>query len=217
MNSPKFFKGATELRGNGGGRAPRKFLVIFDRSFGVSLSCVASASVLFQLRKKGEGGELLKKFLEKVPPRDASLKYIDLAIGMAQPTGQVQVQSWKPWPPRPMSPRYDWKIALIIPGGGFVEAHDKFAFEAPETVYELRFEINMPANLGSAWKVFGEKTLYFVYGNPKKYGRLNLRTDGDSLYVLINYVFNPSGLRNVEEKTSTVTTNTPQSLNLHVG
>jgi len=178
---------------------------------------VESASVLFQLRKKGEGGELLKKFLEMVPPRDASLKYIDLAIGMAQPTGQLQVQSWKPWPPRPMSPRYDWKIALIIPGGGFVEAHEEFGFEAPATVYELRFEINMPANLGSAWKVFGEKTLYFVYGNPKKYGRLNLRTDGDSLYVLINYVFNPSGLRNVEEKTSTVTTNTPQSLNLHVG
>ena len=101
-----------------------------------------------------------------------------------------------------MSPHYDWKVTLAIPDGGFVEAHEEFAFEAPETVYEPTFEINMPASLGDVWKVSAEKTLYFTYGNPKKYGRLNLRTDGNSRYVFIDYVLNPSGSRNLEEATA---------------
>ena len=158
--------------------------------------------VVFQLRKKGQGAELLKKSVEVVLPGDGSSKPIELTTGKAQPTGQLQIQSWKPWPPRPMSPHYDWKVTLTIPDGGFVEAHEEFAFEAPETVYDPAFEINMPASLGDAWKVSAEKMLYFTYGNPKKYGRLNLRTDGNSRYVFIDYVLNPSGSRNLEEATA---------------
>jgi hypothetical protein len=40
------------------------------------------------------------------------------------------------------------------------------------------------------------------YGNPKKYGRLTLRTDGASRYIFIDYFLNPSGSRNLEPKTA---------------
>ena len=165
--------------------------------------------VLFQLRKEGEGAELVKKSVEVFLPDNGSSKGINLAAGKVQATGDITFQSFKPWPARPMSPHYDWKVSLSIPDGGFVEAHEEFPFEAPETVYEPTFEINMPASLGDAWKVSVEKTLYFTYGNPKKYGRLNLRTNGASRYVFIDYFVNPSGSRNLEEKAGAQTAKNP--------
>ena len=49
------------------------------------------------------------------------------------------------------------------------------------------------------------RPLRIEYGNPKKYGRLNLRTDGNSRYVFIDYVLNPSGSRNLEEASTAAT------------
>ena len=78
-------------------------------------------------------------------------------------------------------------------------APTEFAFEAPEAVYSQPFEVNMPASAGDSWSVSAEKTLYFAFGEPKRYGRLHFRTDGASRYVFIDYVFNPSGAKNLEE------------------
>jgi hypothetical protein len=155
--------------------------------------------ILFHLRKKGEGATLVKKSIKVVLPGEGSSAKVDLTTGKVSSGGQLQVQAWKPWPPRPMSPHYDWKVTLTIQSGGFVEAHEEFAFEAPETVYNESFEVNMPATAGDAWRVSAEKTLYFVYGEPKKYGRLNFHTDGNSRYVFLDYVLNPSGSRNLED------------------
>src|SRR5205823_2698050 len=97
----------------------------------------------------------------------------------------------------------DWKVALTINGGGgFVEAPQEFAFEAPEAAYNPLFTIDMSASRGNHWNVSAEKTLYFRFGEPQKYGRLNFRTDGNSRYVFIDYVLNPSGSRNLEEASS---------------
>jgi hypothetical protein len=155
--------------------------------------------VLFHLRKRGTGQPLIAKSIEVILPGDGSSTKVNLATGKVSSGGQLQVQAWKPWPPRPMSPHYDWKVVFSIPNGGFVEAHEEFAFEAPETVYNEPFEVNMPASAGDAWRVSAEKTLYFAFGEPKKYGRLNFRTDGNSRYVFLEYVLNPSGSRNLEE------------------
>jgi hypothetical protein len=57
----------------------------------------------------------------------------------------------------------------------------------------------MPASAGDSWSVSAEKTLYFAFGEAKKYGRLHFRTDGASRYIFIDYVFNPSGSKNLEE------------------
>lgn len=155
--------------------------------------------VLFPLRKKGEGAQLVKKTVEVALPGDGKGTNIDLISGKISPNGELQIQAWKPWPPRPLSPHYDWKVLFTISDGGFIEAPTEFAFEAPETVYSQPFEANMPASARDAWRVSAEKTLYFAFGQPRKYGRLHFRTDGASRYVFIDYVLNPSGSRNLED------------------
>jgi hypothetical protein len=158
-----------------------------------------TSPVLFHLRKKGAGVQLIKKSVEVMLPSDGSGASIDLATGKLSQGGQMEIQAWKPWPPRPLSPHYDWKVLFTISDGGFIEAPAEFAFEAPEAVYSQPFEVNMPAKAGDAWRVSAEKTLYFAFGQPRKYGRLHFRTDGTSRYVFLDYVFNPSGSKNLEE------------------
>jgi hypothetical protein len=158
---------------------------------------VQDKPVLFHLQKKGEGEGLVKKSVEILLPGDGSSAKVDFNTGKISSGGQLEVRASKPWPPRPMSPRYDWEVALAIGDGGFVEAREEFAFEPPETGYQNSFVVSMPA-MAADWNVSANKTLYFVFGEPKKYGRLNFRTDGNSRYVFIDYVLNPSGSRNLE-------------------
>jgi hypothetical protein len=155
--------------------------------------------VLFHLRKKGAGVQLIKKSVEVMLPSDGSGASIDLTTGKLSQGGQMEIRAWKPWPPRPLSPHYDWKVLFTISDGGFIEAPTEFAFEAPEAIYSQPFEVNMSAKAGDAWRVSAEKTLYFAFGQPRKYGRLHFRTDGASRYVFLDYVFNPSGSNNLEE------------------
>jgi hypothetical protein len=56
----------------------------------------------------------------------------------------------------------------------------------------------MSPTLGRLWKVSAERSLYFVFGEPKKYGHMSLRTDGGSRYIFLNYVINQSGRRDLE-------------------
>jgi hypothetical protein len=163
--------------------------------------------VLFYLRKKGEGAQLIKKSIQVVLPGDGSGANVDLATGKISASGQLEVHAWKPWPPRPLLPHYDWKVTFAIPDGGLVEAPEQFAFEAPEAGYKPSFELNMLADAGAEWKIEVEKAFYFSYGQPRRYGRLNFRTDGHSRYVFINYVFNPSGSRNLEEASNNTVKN----------
>src|SRR4030095_9451451 len=154
---------------------------------------------VFRLRKKGNGAELVKKSIKVLLPGDGSPVNVDVNTGEVAPSGELQIQAWKPWPPRPLSPHYDWKVLFTISDGGFIEAPTEFAFEAPEAVYSQPFDVNMPASARDAWRVSAEKTLYFAFGQPRKYGRLHFRTDGASRYVFIDYVLNPSGSRNLED------------------
>jgi hypothetical protein len=154
--------------------------------------------VLFHLRKQRPGAELIRKSVEVVLPGDGTAVMIRLETGLIAPDGQLEVKAWKPWPPRPMSPPYDWKVRLTMPNGGFVESAEEFAFEAPDAGYTPSFEVNMVAAAKDNWKVSAARTLYFSYGDPANYGRLTLRTDGNSRYTFIDYVVNPSGSRNLE-------------------
>jgi len=159
----------------------------------------ANNPVLFRLRKKGPGTQLVKKSIEVALPNLGSSANVDLNSGNVASAGQLVVQTWKPWPPKPISPHYDWKVELTIANGGFADAPEDFAFEAPETGYNPSLAVDMQASRGNNWNVSAEKTLYFTFDEPKKYGRLHFRTDGNSRYVFIDYVLNPSGSRNLEE------------------
>jgi hypothetical protein len=154
--------------------------------------------VLFRLHKQGPPADLREKSIEIVLPGDGSSTKVELKTGKTGPNGELEVQAWKPWPPRPMDPPYEWKIVLAIPGGGFVETREDFAFKAPETGYEGQYVIDMSPTLGRLWKVSAERSLYFVFGEPKKYGRMSLRTDGGTRYIFLDYVINQSGGRDLE-------------------
>lgn len=154
--------------------------------------------VLFYLRRKRPAAEAVFRSTEVILPGDGSVARVRLNTAKLDPDGELQVKAWKPWPPQPMSPAYNWKLVLNLRDGGFLEAPDQFAFEAPEAGYEPSYTIDMSASLGSQWKVSAERALYFSFGEPKKYGRLTLRTNGNSRYVFLDYVINDSGSRNLE-------------------
>jgi hypothetical protein len=61
----------------------------------------------------------------------------------------------------------------------------------------------MDPTLGSQWQVSAERSMYFSLGEPKKYGRLSLRTDGNSRYIFLDYIVNPTGSRNLEPPNKT--------------
>jgi hypothetical protein len=52
-----------------------------------------------------------------------------------------------------------------------------------------------------------DRQFYFYFGQPRRYGRLHLRTDGDRPYVFIDYWLNPSGSRNLEYDASKTVSN----------
>ena len=154
--------------------------------------------VLFYLRKQSPTADVISKSVEVVLPGDGTAAALDLQTGKVSGTGELQIQAWKPWPPHPMSPPYEWKVLLVLPGGGFVETNENFAFEAPETGYEESYAIDMNPARAAEWKVSAERVLYFAFGEPRKYGRASLRTDGNSRYVFLEYVINRSGGRKLE-------------------
>jgi|SRR5882724_916092 len=158
----------------------------------------ADAPAVFHLRKQKPSPDVIAKSTKVMLQGDAATVRIGLDTGKPSATGELLIEATKPWPPRPMSPPYNWQVAFHIENGGFVDAPDQFAFDAPETGYTPDYTINMPATLDSEWKVHVERTLYFTFGEPKRYGRLNLRTNGNSRYIFLDYVINRAGGRNLE-------------------
>jgi hypothetical protein len=154
--------------------------------------------VIFYLRRQAPSADVASRSIEVMLAGDGTKTEVQVETGQIGNGGELLLQAWKPWPPRPMSPPYDWKVKLIIESGGFVDAPDQFAFAAPEIGYAPEYTIDMRANLASQWRVSVERTLYFVFGNPRKYGRLSLRTDGNSRYIFVDYVINREGGRNLE-------------------
>jgi len=156
--------------------------------------------VIFLLRKKGEAEPLLQRAVEFKLPGDGSGQAVDLLAGKTADAGPLQIKTWKPpYSPEPRPTPYDWRITVEIPGGGFVEHEDLFPFTAPESGYVVNVDLHMSPGLGSEWRSFVDKNYYFYYGQPRRYGRLQLRTDGDRRIVFIDYYLNPRpGSRNLE-------------------
>ena len=158
----------------------------------------AEAPIVFHLRKQKPSPDVVSKSTKVMLQGDAATVRISFETGKPRATGELLIVASKPWPPRPMSPSYDWNVGFHIENGGFVDAPEQFAFEAPESGYVPDYTVDMRAALGSGWKVNVERTVYFVVGQPKRYGRLTFRTDGNSRYIFLYYVINRSGSRNLE-------------------
>jgi len=156
--------------------------------------------VIFRLLKKGDAEPLLQHSVELALPGNGSRRAVDLFGGKVTDTGQLQITAWKPQlTTTPLLKPYDWRITVEISGGGFVEHKDTFPFTAPEDDYVSSIDLHMSPDLGPQWSVGVERNYYFRFGTPPHYGRLILRTNGDSKFVFIDYFLNPKpGSRNLE-------------------
>jgi hypothetical protein len=155
------------------------------------------APVIFHLRRKGGSeGVIVRSISPSIPLGEHGSTRVDLRSGRESPSGQLVLEVSKPLPAQTRFP-YDWHIAVSIPNGGLIEHGDEFPFEAPETGYKSTVEYSLHAESGTKGVSF-EKKFYFIIGEPKNYGRLEIRTDGISQHVFIDYALNPSGSRNLE-------------------
>ncbi len=156
-----------------------------------------SAPAIFRMQKKGIPEPLIVKHLELKLGGQGATATVDLATGGVSPSGgQLEVTVWKPtittvqintgkvFP-------YDWRIQVKVSGGGLVEHKDAFAFEAPESGYISEFNAILHATNGMSPDVTVEKQFYFCFGQPRRFGRMHLRTDGDRPRVAIDYWLNP--------------------------
>ena len=92
----------------------------------------------------------------------------------------------------------EWAFKMSIPDGGFIEQNDEFPFEAPEAGYQPTIDFHFKAG-ETNWTDTIHKSYYIAFGQPRKYGRLDLDTQ---MYwgTRLTYAINPTGSRNLEPK-----------------
>jgi hypothetical protein len=153
--------------------------------------------VLFHLRKKGDAEPLVVGIARPRVSRDGTPLRLDLLKGgVVSPSGQIVVAAWL-YDGKYAPARFDWRAKVSIPDGGFREHQDEFPFIAPEVGYETEIQWDMLAG-APGWQRILTKNYYFRFGSPPKYGRMEIRINGSSPVVDVNYWLNPSGSRNLE-------------------
>lgn len=154
--------------------------------------------VFFHLQKKGEAEPLIVALARPRVPRDGTPVRVDLFNkGAISPSGQLEIAAWLP----PENPNqrglFDWRAKLSLPEGGVREHNDEFPFIAPEDGYIPEVVFDMPA-AAPDWRQVITQRYYFRIGTPPQFGRMEVRINGASQVVNVNYWLNPSGSRNLE-------------------
>lgn len=152
--------------------------------------------VIFHLRKKGEGASLLYHYSEVSVPWNNSFINFDFLKGKAMPSDHLQISGIKSTQ-RDERGHFDWKVTLTIPDGGFIEHNDEFPFNAPESGYQSSLVFDKKTSQPD-WSYTVEKYYYFVFDQPKRYGRMRLYVKGNSNVLFIDYFVNPNNSRNLE-------------------
>ena len=153
--------------------------------------------VTFHLRTKGRPEPLISGETTPLVPADGTPVLVDLlGGGRVSPNGQIEfaaVTNTEKYPPG----QFDWHASITVPDGGLLEHNLEFPFEAPAQGYSPQVIFEMPAD-ALDWRRSIEKTYFIRFGNPPKYGRLQVRLNGASQKVLLHYAVNPTGSRNLE-------------------
>ncbi len=134
-------------------------------------------------------------------PCDGTEIHYDLSTGKKVSTGgglvvkftrdPVDIQRGKP---------FEWTLTLEVAGGGLVEMHDPYPYEAPADGYEETVTITT----GPEPKTYTDSTNknYYYKSADGKYGRLNIELQADFQPPPTSFdasiYFNPSGSRNLE-------------------
>ena len=155
--------------------------------------------VVFWLRKKGLGENLITIKRNYKIPRDGTPVGIDLVTGTATPgwSANCVVQCWTDDLGKPLGQKYNWHCLITIPGGGLVLSDEAFPFLAPESGYISTNQIAMPADQ-PGWKSDVDVKFYYQLSDGR-YGRMkfSMIAGGDN-FCMIDSVLNPSGSRNLE-------------------
>lgn len=157
--------------------------------------------VIFQLRRKGQGVELITsengvrlKVNARVP-RDNTPVLVDLFQKQPSATGQLEISQIKPaW-----QGATNWSFRVSIPDGGLVENRDEFQFEAPQTNYKPTVEYHFTKS-ETNWTTQLTQQFYIAFGQPRKYGWLRIESNLAQETVFLTYAINPTGSRNLEPK-----------------
>lgn len=157
--------------------------------------------VVFTLRKKGQGAELLTSengvranVAVRVPKNGAPVR-VDLLEKKASANGQLEISQNKP----PWKEAREWSFRLSLPGGGLVANEDEFQFEAPGDNYQPSLEFSFMKS-ETNWTTQVSKQFYIAFGQPRTYGWLRIESNLAQETIFLTYAINPSGSRNLEPK-----------------
>ncbi len=134
-------------------------------------------------------------------PCDGTPINVNLSAGKAVSTGgdimvaftrnPVQIVRGKP---------FEWTLTLNVRGGGLVEVHDPYPYEAPADGYQQTITITTGADPKS-YMDSAKKTFYYKSADGK-YGRMTIDLQADfqppPTFFGITFYLNPSGSRNLE-------------------
>jgi uncharacterized repeat protein (TIGR03803 family) len=93
----------------------------------------------------------------------------------------------------------NWSFTMKISDGGFIEENEEFPFNAPESGYQAVVKYDFQKGQTN-WTVNFQRNYYIKFGSPALYAQLHLETWADSDYVILMYLINPDGSRNLEPK-----------------
>lgn len=135
-------------------------------------------------------------------PYDGTPVKIDLFTGKKSEEGDLQVSLTRsPLQVRRGVDHFDWEVQIQVIGGGLVESHDPYPYEAPEKGYQSTFEFGQTKDAPD-WTRKLVQTFY-IRNAKGDYGRINidLTTDSDrpeGTGLGVESWMNPSGSRNLE-------------------
>jgi hypothetical protein len=144
--------------------------------------------VVFQLRKKGEGAELISKNAEITVGigKITSLPLDDQTVLQVELLTNAQMSAKQ------------WAAHVNIVNGGIQLALEEFPFEAPLDGYQSDMELTLDTPKPPTWG----GTLYqggqFYVKTATGYGRIQLKTISGKTFMLVEAFLNPTGSRNLE-------------------
>lgn len=187
---------------------PRSSRQSFDYSpLGGNFQPDISSPIVFELRKKGLGVELVTSQYGVIPyfdfstPKDGSPVWVNFFERKTGASGQMEIKKVTPKQERTDRAAKEWRLTLSIPSGGFVElANDEFPFYPPEAGYQPVLDFHyQPEQPG--WTNGFSRQYYIAFGNPRRYGRIKLET-GVTSGIRLEYAINPDGSPYLEPKTN---------------
>jgi len=175
----------------------------YEQDFGSQHRPDPNNPVIFRLRKKGPGVDLITSQYGVAPelkvtaPRNGVPVLVDLMERKVGSIGQLKISQNKPEYLQAKQAT-EWSFRMEIPDGGFVEQNDEFPFEAPASGYQPIVDFHFKAG-ETNWTRSLTKNYYITFGQPPRFGRLSMETS-IGLGVTLHYAVNPDGSRNLEPK-----------------